>query len=364
MNNIRYFYCVDFLRWIAALGILIHHYTAYFLYGSLTLSSEVVSKYNIENSKIMTFIIDNAILGSYGVWFFWMISGFIFSHMLVNQKISLYEFSIKRFSRLYPLHFVTLIIITILEFYSLFKFGNYQLESNLYDLYHFILNLFFISEWGLQNGYSFNRVVWSVSIEIPVYFGFFILLYFIKKNHFLYILIIMLLSKAILHSEFINYHLKTCFFYFMFGSFIYFFCKKFNEYKMTLSLISIIGIILVPLSFIFERSMIKTFESYIPTTLLLFSSIICLAFCLESKFGRSIKKINFLGNSSYAMYLLHIPIIVSIMILTDLGFIRDFIFSRPEFVIFFIFLVNILSIICFKYFENPMRKKLNFLMTK
>ena len=82
MNNIRYFYCVDFLRWIAALGILIHHYTAYFLYGSLTLSSEVVSKYNIENSKMMTFIIDNAILGSYGVWFFWMISGFIFSHTI------------------------------------------------------------------------------------------------------------------------------------------------------------------------------------------------------------------------------------------------------------------------------------------
>ena len=74
MNNIRYFYCVDLLRWIAALGILIQHYTAHFLYGSLTLSSEVVSKYNIENSKIMTFIIDNAILGSYGVWFFWMIS--------------------------------------------------------------------------------------------------------------------------------------------------------------------------------------------------------------------------------------------------------------------------------------------------
>ena len=113
MNNIRYFYCVDFLRWIAALGILIHHYTAYFLYGSLTLSSEVVSKYNIENSKIMTFIIDNAILGSYGVWFFWMISGFIFSHMLVNQKISLYEFSIKRFSRLYPLHFLTLFRINL-----------------------------------------------------------------------------------------------------------------------------------------------------------------------------------------------------------------------------------------------------------
>jgi peptidoglycan/LPS O-acetylase OafA/YrhL len=312
----------------------------------------------------MIFIIDNAILGSYGVWFFWMISGFIFSHMLINQKISLYEFSIKRFSRLYPLHFATLIIITILEFYSLFKFGNYQLDSNLYDLYHFILNLFFISEWGLQNGYSFNRAVWSVSIEIPVYFGFFILLYFITKNHFLYILIIMLLSKVVLHSEFVNYHLKACFFYFMFGSFIYFICKKFDEYRMTLLLISIIGIILVPTSFILEKNMIKTFESYIPTTLLLFSSIICLAFCLESKFATSIKKINFLGNSSYAMYLLHMPIIVLIMILIELGFIREFIFTRLEFIVFFIFLVNISSIICFKYFENPIRKKLNFMMIK
>ena len=145
MNNQRYFYFIDVLRWIAAMGILIHHYVARF----------PISISDVENSKILSFVVDNAIIGSYGVWFFWSVSGFVFANILINSKTTLFEFSIKRFARLYPLHFLTLIIVTILEFYSLSKFGNFQKQDNIYDLYHFILHLFFYIRMGFAKWAKF-----------------------------------------------------------------------------------------------------------------------------------------------------------------------------------------------------------------
>ena len=44
-------------------------------------------------------------------------------------------------------------------------------ENN--DLYHFVLNILFISSWGLEKGMSFNQPIWSVSFELIVYILFF-----------------------------------------------------------------------------------------------------------------------------------------------------------------------------------------------
>ena len=92
MIRTKYFYFIDFLRWVAAMGILIHHYKAHF----------PINAKDIKNSEVFSFLINNATIGSYGVWFFWCISGFVFTNILVNQKNTLLDFSIKRFARLYP----------------------------------------------------------------------------------------------------------------------------------------------------------------------------------------------------------------------------------------------------------------------
>jgi peptidoglycan/LPS O-acetylase OafA/YrhL len=43
------------------------------------------------------------------------------------------------------------------------------------DLYHFVLNLFFASNWGFERGWSFNSQTWSVSVEVVLYAAFFVL---------------------------------------------------------------------------------------------------------------------------------------------------------------------------------------------
>ena len=349
-NNLRYFYFIDFLRWVAAMGVLIHHYKAHF-----NITSE-----NVYNSKIFSLIIDNAIIGSYGVWFFWSVSGFVFANILLNQKTSLFDFSIKRFSRLYPLHFLTLFLITILEFYSFNRFGNFQINSNIYDLYHFILNLLFISEWGFQNGFSFNSVIWSVSIEIPVYFAFFTIILFLKKNLFSYVLFLFILSKLLLHTDLFNYQLKACFFYFLFGAFIYLFCIRFEKYRKFFIIVSIIGIFSWPfLSYLEKVEELVFLKNFLPSTLTLFGSLILFAFFIEKSFSKVGKRISFLGNSSYAIYLMHMPIQVIILILIKSNFFEiSLLYSLKSFILFLIF-VNVISIVTFKYFENPCRKTIN-----
>jgi len=346
----RYFYFIDLLRWVAAMGVLIHHYKAHF----------PIEIKDVKNSKIFSFIIDNAIIGSYGVWFFWSVSGFVFANILVNQKNTLFNFSIKRFARLYPLHFLTLMLITILEFYSLDKFGYHQVESNIYDFYHFILNLFFISEWGLQNGASFNGVIWSVSIEIPVYFIFFYMIHFFNKNLHTHVFIILIIFKLLLHTNFFHYHLKACFFYFLFGAFIYLSCLKLERYNKSLLTLSIFGFLSWPLLVYLEKlEYFKLIANFIPSTLVLFGSLITFAFFVEKYYTNIGKKLSFLGNASYAIYLTHLPIQIIILILFRLNFfeVQKF-FSLKLFILYLVF-INIISILTFKNFENPIRKRIN-----
>ena len=356
MVKTRYFYFIDLLRWFAAMGVLIHHYSAHFLKANI----------DIQDSKIFNLIIDHSIIGSYGVWFFWCISGFVFAYILTNTKLTLYNFSIKRFSRLYPLHFVTLLIVALLEIFSFIKFGNYQIGSNIYDFYHFILNLFFISEWGLQDGYSFNNVIWSVSIEIPVYFFFFFIMFFIKKNHLMYMFILLIFSMLLLHSDFYHYQLKSCFFFFILGSFLHFFCLKFQKYVRFFIIVSILGIISCPAFFMLENiESFKKFKDFIPTTLILFSSLIIFAFFIEDKFYKIGKNISFLGNASYAIYLVHLPLQIILLILSNLGMFEIKIFYSLNIFLLFLLAVNFAGIFSYKYFENPARKFIfNYLNTK
>ena len=355
MNHQRYFYFIDVLRWIAAMGILVHHYVTRF----------PVSISDVENSKIFSFIVDNAIIGSYGVWFFWSVSGFVFANILINRKTTLFEFSIKRFARLYPLHFLTLIIVTILEFYSLNKFGNFQKQGNIYDLYHFILHLFFISEWGLQNGNSFNSVIWSVSIEIPVYFAFFYLIRIFNKNLLTCVFVFLIVFKLLLHTGLFHYELKACFFYFLFGAFIYFFCLKFEKYNKFFITLSIIGLLSWPIFVNLEKlDYFKNLENLIPTTLILFGSVISFSFFIEKYYAKIGKKLSFLGNSSYAIYLTHFPLQILILILFNMGFFEIQLFFSLKSFILFLIIVNIISIITFNYFENPIRRKINLMHKK
>ena len=167
-ENKKYYYGIDFLRWFAAFMIVLYHYSLLFKINE------------IDYSNFLNYLIINREFAPNFVWLFWGISGFIFTNVYINKDVTFKKFFISRFARLYPLHLITLILVAILQFQSFKNFCHTQ-ENYINDIYHFVLHLFFASEWGFQKGWSYNTPVWSVSIEIPVYFFFLISLVYLKK---------------------------------------------------------------------------------------------------------------------------------------------------------------------------------------
>lgn len=117
--------------------------------------------------------------GAYGVWVFWCISGFIFfwkyRDPIAEHSVSGWKFFTLRFSRLYPLHLVTLLLVALLQsVYFNLRGCFFVYQDN--DLPHFLTQLFVASEWGITKGESFDGPIWSVSVEVLVYLLFFLML--------------------------------------------------------------------------------------------------------------------------------------------------------------------------------------------
>lgn len=116
--------------------------------------------------------------GLFGVQLFWGISGFIFfwkyGQAIADQAVDGAKFFWLRFSRLYPLHIVTLLLVAGLQPLHVALTG----ESFVYQgntLPNFLAQLGMATHWGASVPYTFNGPIWSVSAEIFVYALFFLL---------------------------------------------------------------------------------------------------------------------------------------------------------------------------------------------
>jgi len=104
---------------------------------------------------------------------FFLISGFVFSHVYLSEAglrggVTFRKFMLARLARLYPLHLATLLACA-----AILWFGRPATWDTVRaDLYHFVLNLLFLQESGLNADYSFNYPSWSISVEMICYVAF------------------------------------------------------------------------------------------------------------------------------------------------------------------------------------------------
>jgi len=359
----NYFYGIDFLRWFAAFAVVSYHYVVCF---QIT---------EIKNNSFLNYLVLNKEYAPNFVWLFWSISGFVFTNIYILRNITFKNFFVARFARLYPLHFLTLIIVGIIQIISLALFNHTQLNSDI-DVYHFLLHLFFVSDWGFQNNWSFNAPVWSVSIEFPIYFLFFLTLFYLKKSRFLFPIIMMIFFYYILtfvinsfqekniislnqFQDLAFFNFMTCIFYFFMGSFIYSFfikTKKFNKLGMIISFFVIIYCIYYLNT---EDNNAIFHINFFPSTVVLFFSLILFFAYFDDLFNKFFKKNLSLGNTSYSIYLIHYPILLVMLIITENYFLDIKIFNN--FIVFlgFVIILQIFSLISFTYFETPLRKIIN-----
>ncbi|MGM9506512.1 acyltransferase family protein [Larkinella sp. GY13] len=152
-------------------------------------------------------IIGHTALISHGwlfVDFFFTLSGFViyYNYQKIQTISQQKDFLIKRFIRLYPLHFCLLIVFLLFETFKIFLYKydlfNYPPFYN-HRFVGFVANIFLVQTYGLPikglEYLSWNTSSWSISAEIFAYIIFcFSIVYINRFSSFIKILIFLAFS--------------------------------------------------------------------------------------------------------------------------------------------------------------------------
>ncbi|MBC9914804.1 acyltransferase family protein [Chitinophaga varians] len=377
-----YFHSLDAFRGIAAVIVVLFHWQMFFYPddvftpgGELNASLPFYSTLSIFYTH-----------GMVSVDIFFQLSGFIFFWLYADSiavgKTSFRKFSIYRISRLYPLHFVTLLAVAVLQVFMLQRMGHYfVIQYN--DAYHFFLNLLFIQNWGFETGPSFNAPSWSVSVEIFLYLLFFLICK--MKWHTNKALLLLLIPAGALMQHFTMLVGKGVFSFFL-GALLYYIFRYLLQRKnirTCFRVISIVTIVLwtvVIVSYYYYPflqqawmnnigrlrpglSAEQSAAAYGVVRNLLFR--ITVAPCtilslvlLETVWRPFHHHWSILGNCSYAIYLLHFPLqIATVLTMQQLHLDRRLLLT-PWTMIAFISMVILLSLAVYYYFEQPAQDKI------
>lgn len=363
-NMPQRFYSLDVLRGFAALSIVLWHWQHFFS----PLNVQGVS-FSIEKQPGFNALYFFYIYGYAAVQLFFCLSGFIFfwlySKRIFDKFIYLKSFSILRFSRLYPLHFATLIFVAIGQLaYSSITDTYFVYPFN--DTYHMLLNLFFVSSWGFEKGFSFNAPIWSVSVEVLLYGTFFIFCRIFGKNVF-----------ALLSAVFLGYLISRFnsligigLIYFFLGGLVYIIYEKLikSSYFLktsiwlpffTLTVWITLLIVTKPthdfafseMHWIIQKVIYNIQFALFPMT------VISLAL-IETKKGTLGKIFSLVGDISYSSYLLHFPLQLTVALVVAILKIDSEVFYSSWFMALFFCALIFVSFASYRYFEIPMQRYL------
>lgn len=312
-RKLKRYRLIDFSRTIAALAVLIFHYNRFIIETGWG-GGPSRQAYIPPLKDILEPIYAH---GEYAVPFFWMISGFIFSFVYGSRPATLRSFFARRFARLYPLHFITLIIVALLQTALHIQTGQTLFIPNN-DMFHFLLNLLFISAWGFENGLSFNGPIWSVSIELIIYFcfwAFIALVPFRLVGAILLTVLFAVLTKTPAFSL-----VALCGVMFFFGAAISFVSSRCTT--RAFSVIALLAPVLAGSAMIYLPYVAA---SNTLSLMLIFGSILAVIAALDQIAGDRFRPIDWMaavGDLSYSIYLLHFPLILGLVcfaLLTGLG---------------------------------------------
>lgn len=360
-------YSLDVLRGIAALSVVFWHWQHFYSLSSAPFIREAQPLFSWFSPLYRN--------GDLAVDFFFLLSGFIFFWLypkkIFEGHVSAKDFFVLRFSRLYPLHLITLIVVAIQQFcYWQIKANYFIYEKN--DVFHFILNLFFISSIKLEQGFSFNAPIWSVSVEVFVYFLFF-LSSKIFKSHFLVAAILSLMGYFWI---FPFYHpIGRGVGGFFLGGLVYAIYSLVvtsRNSKVLAQLIHLSSGLLWTIALLLTFNLIKPdlflyfgiLESpagvvYCPKILaamVLFSSTILSFAIFEQKTSGFFKRLSILGDISYSSYLLHFPLQLVFVTFAAVRGIGVDLFNHPVTLVAFFVVLIAISLVSYHYVEMPLQR--------
>lgn len=301
--------------------------------------------------------------GFIGVTLFFILSGFVLSYSygqkIREKRITFKNYILSRVFRIYPLHLITLIIALPLVLY------NFNIKSVIALLPNIFLLQSYIPLEGIY--FSGNAPSWSISDEMFFYLCFpFLVLISSRKLVCIFsaliiaqiFLLIFINDEKIIHAFiYISPFFRIS--DFLLGILIYrVFAKKSAFIDRHASLLQFFSISILTLfisaAYYFGIHLKFKFSIYyiIPMALLILSIATRNGFL--SKILHN-KILIFLGESSFALYLIHQLVIRYITAINN----KMHLFTTDT-LVFLIFLISLgSSFILFLYFEKPMQSKLN-----
>jgi peptidoglycan/LPS O-acetylase OafA/YrhL len=356
---------LDVSRGIASLAVILWHWQHFAFNGDAPPAN--LDRTSQPFYGVLKIFYEN---GTEGVTYFFLLSGFIFFWVYMtsigNRSTGFRTFWVQRFSRLYPLHFMTLLIVALLQtLYTWQKGSPFIYRFN--DTYHFVLNLGLASGWGFEEGFSFNGPVWSVSIEVLLYLLFFIVVFRRLGQMFICYcisLVAFLLSLLFSHDLFSGLAL------FFAGGFVFHLTHQIASKQPRLRRtvyavavlswsLTIVNYYVLDLSALVLRLglpgflLLRAFPGY-----MLFPATICSLALLEINRGNILKSYSWIGDITYSSYLLHFPLQLIFALLVIFGLLKPDFYLAPLALIVFFFILIPVSYLTYRNFERPVQNSI------
>lgn len=341
-------YSLDVLRGIAALAVVFWHWQHFFYVGDSPKDFNGVAQPLFEWLRLPYQ------RGALAVELFFCISGFVFfwlfARRIAQGNLSASRFFIDRFSRLYPLHLVTLIGVAALQWVYSSKHGSYFVyQTN--DLYHAVLNVLLIPAWGLEQGWSFNAPIWSVSVEVLLYAMLFVVC-LTRQARYLIVPALIVLGYFLYPN---NYKLGSGIFTFFCGGAAFMLLEQLGQRctaKTTLFVTALAAV--AAWSVVWQAEQLNRYfltGVAFPTLVALLAALSCVLPTLLRPFAA-------VGDISYASYLLHFPLqIIFALVAERLGAERS-VFYSPWMLVLFMAVLIPLSYASHRCFEMPVQNAL------
>ena len=265
----------------------------------------------------LTHIVNTFPLGGIGVDVFFVLSGFLISRILLNQKEGIEEntkdkfkalknFIARRALRIFPIYYLLLAILYLTN-------GVEVRRDFIYHITYMSNYLFYFT----KNWHGMLAHLWSLAVEEQFYLIWPLLLFFVLKKNILKLLISVIVISTVFHlasKEHISYILTlSCINTFGLGALLAYvevYKPKFGrQFKI------VIQYIFVPLIILFILQYTVLYLKYFPSRLIM--SLITLNFiriCLQNNNKNLIfiilnnRVFNFIGMISYGIYLYHCPL--------------------------------------------------------
>lgn len=192
MKDKKYFENLDGLRFLCFLSVFFFH------------SFHTEYDY-ISNSQVYNFIAKDIFgNGNLGVNFFFVLSGFLITYLLIQEKklngqINLKKFWMRRILRIWPLFYFAVVFGFVA--FPLLKsaFGQAPNETATPLYYIFFLNNFDLINNGLPDA-SILSILWSVAIEEQFYFIWPIILFVLPINKYWIAFSVIIISSLVFRA--------------------------------------------------------------------------------------------------------------------------------------------------------------------